>query len=319
MISITIGKPVFMWLLLVLPLFFWLHHIFLKHSEQKAMNFSNFMTLKRIAGEKYLLKNTLVLVLRLIATFFLILAMTQTTIWYPGMQSNSDFVLAIDTSASMSGKDILPSRLDFAKDLANDFIFQQPSTSKIGLVSFSGTTYIDSSLSEDKYLLSLQINELKTDTRSGTDLANAIITATNVLIPSTNTKEIIIFTDGSNTVTSSLDNSLNGAIEYAKSKNVKIHTIGIGTQDSIVGYLPELYGLKSSMDEDSLKQITNQTNGYAVFPKEKEDADLFFEELSKENRVGEVPFKFEYWGLLFCFMFLLIEWLLVNTKFRRII
>src|ERR1700740_3271544 len=48
-----------------------------------------------------------------------------------------DIVLCMDVSGSMGSRDILPSRLDAAKEVAEDFVRSRP-VDRIGLVIFSG-------------------------------------------------------------------------------------------------------------------------------------------------------------------------------------
>ncbi len=319
MVFLTFERPLYLWLLLVLPLLYWGHYFFLHQTQKKAMKFANFETIKRIAGEKFVIKNITVLILRMLIITMLILSLSQTILWYDGKQSDFDYVFAIDLSSSMLAKDIEPSRFEFAKNSAIKFLDEFSPNAKFGLVTFSGTTYIINSLTEDKLSLKININALNVDKGGGTDLSNAIITSTNVLSNSEKAKAIILFTDGSNTVGNSIDGSVLDAVNYAKKNQVVIHALGIGTNSGPIGYLPELYGIPSIIDKETLEYITSETQGDLLLIETNQDLVSFFRNLEDKNVEGNIPFKFEFWGLIIGLFFLFIEWILINTIFRRVI
>ena len=51
-----------------------------------------------------------------------------------------DIVLCMDVSGSMGSRDILPSRMDVAKEVAVEFVLSRP-VDRIGLVIFSGESF----------------------------------------------------------------------------------------------------------------------------------------------------------------------------------
>lgn len=315
----TFGRPLYLWLILIIPLLYWGHYLFLSRTQKKAMHFANFETIKRIAGEKFVTKNITILILRTIIIILLIASISQTTYWYKGDKSDFDYVFAIDVSASMMAEDIQPTRFDFAKTTAIEIVNKFKPNVQFGLVSFSGVTYIINSLTEDKLSLKININALNVDKTGGTDLSNAIITSTNVLSTSDKSKAIILLTDGSNTVGSSIDTSVKQAVNYAKQNQVVIHAIGIGTNTGPIGYLPSIYGIPSIIDKETLEYITKETGGEVVFMETITDSSSFISNLANKSIATDVGFKFEFWGLLLGLVFIFIEWILINLTFRRVI
>ncbi|MGE0793003.1 MAG: VWA domain-containing protein [Candidatus Woesearchaeota archaeon] len=318
MVSITFENPVFLWLILLVPLMYIGHYLFLYRTQTKALRFANFIALKRISGEKFVTKNITVLILRTLIIILLILSLSQTTLWYEGIISDYDYVIAIDVSPSMITKDLELSRIEFAKESANNLIEKLNTQAQFGLISFSGLTYILNPLSENTLNLRINLNSLNVSKSTGTDISNAIVASTNVLLPSKKGKAIILFTDGANTVGPALDNSVKDAINYAKLQNVKIHAVGLGTNNAPVGYLPEMYNLKSGIDKDNLDYITSQTGGLSFYPTRLDELNEFYLQLSQENQEGKASFKFEFYGLLFAFILIFVEWILINLIFRRV-
>ena len=206
--NITFNNPSFLWLLLSIPLLALTHFILLKHIKRRAMKFVNFQAMKRVAGITLLTKNIPLLILRLFALLLLIFAVSGTTLWYYGETNQNDFVLAIDTSASMTTTDFEPSRLEAAKESAIGFVDSMTSKTEIGLVSFSGTTFIEQLPTSDLYKVKQKINEIDIMISGGTDLSSAIITSTNMLLTSRRGKTIILLTDGSNTAGPFVDDGI---------------------------------------------------------------------------------------------------------------
>ena len=192
--NVIFNQPIFLWLAVLIPVLIILHFYFLQLNQRKAMRFSNFEALKRIAKEKFFIKNHLILILRVFVFVFFIVGLSQAIVYYEGPRNDFDYVLAIDTSPSMIAKDISPNRLEAAKDAAVTFITNSKSSSKIGLVSFSGVTYVEEIPSLDRISLQVAVRSLNISRISGTDIANALVTSTNMLSDSQNAKAIIIFT-----------------------------------------------------------------------------------------------------------------------------
>lgn len=318
MVSVDFSRPLYLWLLLILPFLIGAHFFFLKHAQNKAMRFANFEAIKRIAGERFLVKNSLVLILRVLAILVLIFSLAGTTLWYEGPKNDFDYVLAIDTSPSMLTKDVQPSRLEAAKDAALFFLNSLKTNSKVGLVTFSGVTYVRSSLVEDYLDLRVEISLLNTSRTSGTDVSGAIITSTNLFEENDRGRAVILFTDGIDTAGAYIDDAVREAVNYAVSKKVIVHVVGLGTDSAPVGYLPELYNLSSTIDRDTIFFITNTSSGTALYPTSSTELVDDFQQLNNQFQIANVPIRVQEYGLLLVLLLLLIEWIVVNLRFRRV-
>ena len=250
--DLVFDRPDLLWFLLAIPLLFLFHFFALKYIKAKGLKFANFDALKRITGKKVLTTNMFLLVFRLITITFVVFAAAGTVLWYEGISNENDFVIAIDTSASMTAEDFEPSRLGAAKLEAETFIRMLNSDAEIGLVTFSGITLVKKPLTKDKSALIDEVRNIEIEPSGSTDIAGAIITSINLLLNSERGGAILLITDGSATSGVYLANALEKSLDYAKEKHVKIHAIGIGSNTGPIGYLPEYYNISAVFNEENL-------------------------------------------------------------------
>jgi len=318
LVDMTFENPVYLWYLLSIPLLVYTHFYFFKHSKLKAVKFANFEALKRVTGEKLITKNIIILVIRVFVLLCIIFAASGAVLWYEGGVSENDFVIAIDTSASMAARDVVPSRIEAAKKAAVEFVDNLDSRSSIGVVSFSGVTFIDSVLIDNKESVKKTIENIEISRTGGTDIAGAIITSTNLLLNSDKGKTIILITDGSNTVGAFIEDSVRNGVEYAALNHVVVHTIGVGSESGPIGYLPEYYNISAVYNENTLKLISNTTGGYYFKAMSEEELAQAYKEIGRASKKGFIPVKLSYGLMLIALMLLFFEWGLISTRFRRI-
>ncbi|MEK7274159.1 MAG: VWA domain-containing protein [Candidatus Desantisbacteria bacterium] len=213
--------------------------------------------------------------------FFLIIAMAQPQ-WGKGDRILSapgmDIVFAIDVSKSMLSKDIKPNRLENAKNSLN-LLIDQLYGNRLALVAFAGTGFIECPLTTDIGAVKLFLDSIRCDLIPvpGTDIGGAIHSAIAAFGDSTNSKAIILITDGED-----LSHKARKEAKAAKDKNIRIYPVGIGT--AMGETVPELdsngyeIGVKrdrngeivvSRLDKVLLTEIARVTNGKAFFVKDK--------------------------------------------------
>lgn len=174
----------------------------------------------------------------------------------------TDIVLALDISGSMSAKDFSPSRFEAAKEVASKFVNQRENDN-MGLVVFSGESLSLMPLTNDRSALLNAIARVQMgDLVDGTAIGDGLVSAINrITSGKAKSKSIILLTDGTNNAG---DIPPSTAAQIAKKKGIKIYTIGVGTNGSIK--ITDPYGfstttLETKIDEESLKEIANATNG----------------------------------------------------------
>ncbi len=314
---VTFDHIEFLWLLLALPLLVVTHFGFLKHARVKGMKFANFSTLKRITGKGLITKNYTQLFLRLGVVLLMVLSVAGTTIYYKGTVNSSDYVIALDVSSSMTSQDISPSRFEVAKTAASAFIDNIKGNNKIGLVTFSGETFISQPLTENKLLIKDAIKKASISKAGGTDIANALITSANVLSFSERGKTIVLITDGSNTQGEFIRRSLDQAIKYLEEQHVIVFSMSLGNGEGPLGYLPEYYNISAVYDTEGLEKISNATGGAVFSANNAEDLQTAFETIN-DTEEGIIKKELDFPLSVLSIILLFLEWGLIQTRFRRV-
>ncbi|AYL99545.1 VWA domain-containing protein [Mucilaginibacter celer] len=260
------AHPGFFWLFLSIPLivgwYIW---------KQKQLNAS--MTMPTIRGFAMITKSALPrfrhlgIILRSLALAALIVALArpQTSLsWQDTTTEGIDIVIASDISGSMLAEDFKPNRLEAGKKIAIDFIENRPND-RIGLVVFSGESFTQCPLTIDHSVLVNLYADIKNGMiEDGTAIGMGLATAVNRLKDSqAKSKVVILLTDGSNNSGSIPPIT---AAEIAKQFNVRVYTVGIGTN----GFAPypvqtpmgvQYQRMKVDIDEGTLSKIASTTGG----------------------------------------------------------
>ena len=241
-----------------------------------------------------------------------------------------DIVLCMDVSGSMGSRDILPSRMEVAKEVAEEFVRSRP-VDRIGLVIFSGESFTQCPITGDKNTLITQIQTLESRKylKDGTVIGEGLATAVDRLNQSdSKSKVIILITDGKEDAPDTRLIDPLTALEIAKSKGVKVYAIGMGALPSTI---VEITGNKSRptnpnidfIDEGLLRKIAVETGGKYFRAKDKEGLRNTYNEINQlekskmditsftryEERF--LPFVLAALGLL------LLEVILKFTVFRK--
>ena len=256
---------------------------------------------------------------RILVFSLLIAALAQPTLHYQGERQPSDYVIAIDTSASMAATDILPNRFDAAKELSIRFVDEVDSQAAIGVVGFSGYPRVYQALTNDTEQVRSAINSMTIPRISGTDIGGAVITSTNVLSVSNQGRAIILITDGVSTAGQAEEDNIATAISYARDYDVTIHAIGIGREAAApLGYLPTLYNVSAQYSDLDLVRLTNQTNGQLYNAQTLLELENAFEELLEAPESTSVRYELLNILLAAALLLLFIEWAFMNSRLRII-
>jgi len=272
-------------------------------------------------------------VLRLLAMSCLVIAMAR-----PQKRSNEqrstgegiDIMLCMDVSGSMGSTDIPPSRMDVAKEVAEEFVRSRP-VDRIGLVIFSGESFTQCPLTNDRNTLITQIQRLESRAllKDGTVIGEGLATAVDRLTKSpSKSKVIILITDGKEDAPETRLIDPLTAMDIARTKGIKVYTIGMGAMPTTI---VELKGNKVKqknptidfIDEDLLRKIASATGGRYFRARDKQGLKDTYQqidtleksriEISSFRRSEEkfIPF------VLAAMAFLFLELLLKFTLFRK--
>ncbi len=301
---IQFTHPHYLFLLILLPLTVMLHFFLLKIKRSDAVRFANFDALARIRGVDLYSKNVVVVSVTIMIILLIILAIAGLNIQRDVVSSAHSFVIAIDVSQSMEAVDMLPSRIEVAKKTAKEFAQIAPPGTKIAVLSYSGNSFVEQDLTEDKELIEKALDSVELSAIGGTDPADAIVSSTNILSLEDG-KSIVLLSDGRINV-----GNMDRALDYATSNNVIIHTIGIGTEEG--GQTS--YGI-SRIEEESLQSAAYLTGGNYFRAMSEGDLNEAFNQIL-EYKLKKVSFDASKELLMIALILLILQYILINTRYK---
>lgn len=206
-----------------------------------------------------------------------------------------DIFIVLDISLSMMAEDLLPNRMEAAKETIKNFLTKIDGN-RIGMIIFAGVAFVQAPLTFDYKILYNFISKTSISTinqqimgMDGTAIGDAIFTATEKLKKSdAKNKVIILLTDGE--ANRGADPII--ASTHAKENNIKIYAIGIGDPNGAIiptydtlgrkTYLigPDGEPLKTKIDIETLQEITDITLGKFFLATDNEKFQKAFEEIT---------------------------------------
>ena len=321
-----------LWLLLFIPLLGWI--LFKKENSRNGdWKYSG------IEQDQHLLNSPWVkplrrflLCLNIAAISLLILALAKPYHSYDQDATDEEFkngidiILAMDVSVSMLAMDFEPNRLEAAKRVAKEFIDGRRGD-RIGLVAYAGEAYTACPATIDHEALKNQIDligteEIEGGTAIGTGLGTAVARLRSDSLPS---KVVILLTDGSNNA-GEIDPI--AAAQLAKAKNVRVYTIGVGSNGLAQTPVITPFGIRYEIapveiDELTLTKIAKISNGQYFRATDENSLRSIYAEIErlekrkflKRKFAAEppaTPAAFLNWALVL----ILVSWIIKRRFFR---
>jgi Ca-activated chloride channel family protein len=243
-----------------------------------------------------------------------------------------DIILCLDTSGSMRALDFelngqRVDRLAVVKKVVEDFIHKRKDD-RIGMVIFGAQAFTQCPLTMDygvllSFLKRAEIGMAGDSTAIGSALATSVKRLKDVPGKS---RLVILLTDGRS---NSGKIPPETAAEIAKTTNVKVYTIGVGVEGKSPFQVDTLFGKnyvfeKVDLDEDTLKKIAQVTGGEYFRATNTASLEKIYDQIDRmEKTEAKVKEYTEYEELFHRFaipglLLLLAEFVLVNTRFRKI-
>jgi Ca-activated chloride channel family protein len=179
--------------------------------------------------------------LLLLATFLLLIAAWAGPSWgripVEEPQDGLDIALAVDVSRSMTAKDVLPSRLDQAREVIRTLLSAFPAA-RFSLVVFEGAAVTLTPLTPDKDVLVRWLDELGPNLVAppGSNLASGLEEALRTVSYSSLHHHVVVFlSDGE-----ARDGNSLMAARKAASEGIEVFTLGFGTLEG--GRIPDKDG-----------------------------------------------------------------------------
>ena len=331
--NINFVNPGFFWLFLLLPIAIaW--HFYTKSKNTVTLKISSTKGFGQSQSFWSRLKPFL-FVFRIFAMSALIIALARPRTVDVSSKTKStkglDIVLATDVSGSMLAKDLKPNRLQALKKVAEDFVMNRPND-RIGLVVYASEAYTKTPVTSDKNIILTAIKSIEYDRllQDGTGIGMGLATAVNRLKDSkAKSRIVILMTDGVNNAGFIEPET---AADIAKQFNIKVYTIGIGTNGNAMfpnALAPNgdfLYKMMPvEIDTKLLQSIAIKTGGKYFRATSNDKLESIYDEINKleTTEIKELKFydydeKFRFFAVL-AGLFLLIEVILRNTIYRSFI
>jgi len=178
-----------------------------------------------------------------------------------------DIMLSVDVSLSMLAKDLEPDRLTALQKIAKKFVTQRPGD-RIGLVIYSGEAFTKVPVTSDHAVVMDELDQLNPlELQPGTAIGEGLSVAVSHLKDSkAKSKIIILMTDGVNTIENAMPTQVGS--ELARSNNIKVYSIGIGTNGyALMPTRTDIFGdlvfteEEVKIDEPVLREIAKTTGG----------------------------------------------------------
>lgn len=260
-------------------------YLFLRKKPKKAIGYSNVSLLKEETKNKmpwYKVGKYLIMAGSIL--FIIALARPRTLEnRVPLKDEGISIGILLDVSGSMESVDFSPNRLEVAKKTVESFVKDRHSD-KLALVPFAGNAFtsIPLTLDHDVLLSSLQQLEVNAVREEGTAIGMAISVGINRLKKSdAKSKVLVLVTDGDNNA-GQIDPMT--AAELATEYGIKIYTIGVGTDKTILPYtsfgMTRYQEYEGGLNETLLQQIADTSGGVYYRARDEKALENIFEEIN---------------------------------------
>jgi len=232
---LQIAHKIFFYALAFVPVAILVYWLMMYLRKKSIKSFSELALYSRLAPESSVSKKNLKFILSLVAVTLLITAMIDPEIGShleTVERKGSDIVICLDVSNSMNAQDIMPSRLERAKQAIEKLIGELQGD-RIGIVVFAGQPFVQLPLTTDAGAAKMFLGTINTNMVpvQGTSIGTAIDMSASLFTQEANvnngrSKSIILITDGEN-----FEDDALAAAKAAAEQGITIHTIGMGSPD----------------------------------------------------------------------------------------
>jgi Ca-activated chloride channel family protein len=279
-------------LLLIVPVLVAAYFFLLRRKKEAALKYASLSMVQEAMGPGQRFRRHIPPLLFLVALIAMILAIARPAAVITLPSQHQTIILAMDVSGSMRATDVQPNRISAAQTAAKEFVSEQPSNVRIGVVSFAGTASVVQMPTHNREDIIAAIDRFQL--QRATAIGSGIIVSLATIFPeegidvssliygrnaprgipldqankpekpafkpvppgSYTSAAIILLTDGQRTTG---PDSIEAA-RMAAERGVRVFTVGIGTKGGeTIGF--EGWSMRVRLDEETLKSIANMTRG----------------------------------------------------------
>jgi Ca-activated chloride channel homolog len=305
--------PELLWLLLALPLLVAAYLLLLRRKQRSALRYASLSGIRDALGVTQRVRRHIPPALFLLALTLMIVGIARPAAVIMLPSAHKTVMLAMDVSGSMRATDVEPSRLAASQAAARAFIGDLPAATRIGIVSFAATASVVQPPSSNREDILAAIDRFQL--QRGTAVGSGILVSLKTLFPdvefdlrasnprtdstraasldqpaksdkaefkpvppgSYNAAVIILLTDGQTTTGPDPIE----AARMAADRGVRVYTVGIGTTGGeLIG--AEGWSMRVRLDEASLKNIANITQGEYFYAGTSADLKKIYESLNSK-------------------------------------
>lgn len=343
--------PDLLWLLAVVPVMVAVYLVMLRRKKKTAARYASLAMIKEAMGFGQRFRRHLPPILFLIAIAVMLTAVARPTAIITLPSAHDTIILAIDVSGSMRATDVKPNRLAAAQAAARSFVADQPSNTRVGIVSFAATASVVQSPTQNRDDIDGAINRFQL--QRGTAVGSGILVSLKTIFPdvefnlrssnpridparderrrsaairpsepakapaspvppgSYNAAAIILLSDGRTTTGPDPLESARMAAE----RGVRVYTVGIGTPEGeVIAF--EGWSMRVRLDQDTLKEIANITQGDYFYAGTAADLNRVYDTLKSrivfESKETEITALFSAAALVTALLSVLLSLLWFN-------
>src|SRR5262245_61365704 len=167
--------PEMLWLLLLIPVVVFTYRWLLRRKKKAAVQYASLSLIRDAmsAGQKY--RKHLPPLLFLVSLTLMLIAIARPAAVITLPTQHETVILAMDVSGSMRATDVKPSRIVASQEAARAFVAEQPSSTRIGVVSFAATASVVQSPTHNREDILAAIDRFQL--QRGTAIGSGILVA----------------------------------------------------------------------------------------------------------------------------------------------
>lgn len=268
----SLASPGWLWLLVPVAALALAYVVQRRRGSRYAVTFATLPMLERLVPERPAWRRHLPAALLLLTFVALAVAAARPQVDEQVPRERATVVVVVDVSLSMQATDVAPDRLTAARDAAQSFVEGLPDGFNVGVVEFAGAATVLAKPGPDHEAAVEALERLQL--AEGTAIGDGVLTSVAQLsaierestLPGGDDDDdggetasvpghIVLLSDGTNTVGSSLEQAATAANEAG----VPVSTIAYGTADGTVTVEGQL--VRVPVDQDSLDALAGATGG----------------------------------------------------------
>lgn len=260
--DIELLQPGRLWWLLVVGLLL-VAYIALQFLRRgAAVRFTNVSLLDKIAPQRPDWRRHIPALFLLGGLALMIVAYAEPAAVTEVPSERATIMMAIDTSLSMQAEDVVPTRIDGAKEAATAFLEEVPPEINVGLVSFNGIANVRVPPTTNRAAVrgAIQDLELGEATAIGEAIFASLESLESFIIEfegDAPPARIVLMSDGATTV----GRPDAAAVDAARQVGISVSTIAFGTDDGVIIVPEDPTPIPVPVNPDALAEIADGTGG----------------------------------------------------------